>query len=77
MSFYSVRESLTAQERRNRYNQLRDFGVHWSWAQAVRDWTHPHFERFLNRAIAIGGIKAQAEVEAIKAERKDGATSEG
>jgi hypothetical protein len=47
---YNVRESLTNQERRNRYRQLRDLGVHWSWALAARDYTHPHFEAFLERA---------------------------
>jgi len=50
MAFYSVRETLTNQERRNRYNQLRDLGYSRSWAMAVRDWTHPHFQMMVDRA---------------------------
>lgn len=53
MSFYLVRPTLSNQERRNRYNHLRDLGVPRTWAAAARDWTGIHFARYLERAIAL------------------------
>jgi len=50
MTYWTVKESLTNQERRNRYNQLRDLGYSRSWALAVRDWSHPHFQMMVDRA---------------------------